>query len=98
MEACTLHFQEDGVQKVFRDVPASLASSCSEESLFYFQTPCLIPPKRAGSRWMMGLVIGCVGVFVYLFILIYFEHLGSVQENKFLDYDVRTITAGDYSV
>jgi len=46
----------------------------------------------------MGLFIGCTAVFVYLFTLIYFDYIRCVQENMFVDWDVKTITAGDYTV
>ena len=37
-------------------------------------------------------------MFVYLFIIIYFDYIKTVQKNAYVDFDVRTITAGDYSV
>jgi len=43
-------------------------------------------------------VSGCLSVFVYLFVIIYFDYVKSVQKCKYLDQDVNTITAGDYSV
>jgi Na+-transporting methylmalonyl-CoA/oxaloacetate decarboxylase gamma subunit len=39
-----------------------------------------------------------MGVFIYLFILAYFDYFKSVQVNKYVDWDVKTITAGDYTV
>lgn len=41
---------------------------------------------------------GCLIVFVYLFVMTYFDYVKSVQTCKFIDQDVNTITAGDYSV
>lgn len=46
----------------------------------------------------MGLFIGCLAVFVYLFTLNFFDYVRCVQENMFVDWDVKTITAGDYTV
>jgi hypothetical protein len=37
-------------------------------------------------------------MFVYLFIIIYFDYIKTVEKNSYVDFDVRTITAGDYSV
>tara|TARA_B110000285_G_C15128413_1_gene621846 strand:+ start:618 stop:830 length:213 start_codon:yes stop_codon:yes gene_type:complete len=37
-------------------------------------------------------------MFVYLFIIIYFDYIKTIQKNAYVDFDVRTITAGDYSV
>jgi len=41
---------------------------------------------------------GALSVFVYFYIVIYFDYLKTVQTNKFIDFDVKTITAGDYTV
>jgi hypothetical protein len=37
-------------------------------------------------------------VFIYLFSIVYFDYIKSVQKTKFVDFDVKTITAGDYSI
>lgn len=50
------------------------------------------------KRRLYGLMIGCLGVFVYLFALIYIDYIKQVQKNKAVDFDVKTITAGDYTV
>ena len=46
----------------------------------------------------MGLTVGCVVVFIYLFTLVFIDYVKSVQQNKFIEWDVKTITAGDYTV
>jgi hypothetical protein len=46
----------------------------------------------------MGLLIGCISVFTYLFVLVYLDYIKCVQMNKYVEFDVDTITAGDYSV
>jgi hypothetical protein len=46
----------------------------------------------------MGLMFGCVTVFVYLFVVIYFDYIKCIAMNTFVDWDVKSITAGDYSV
>ena len=43
-------------------------------------------------------MVGCIGVFVYLFVVIYMDYIKQIQKNKFVDFDVKTITAGDYTV
>jgi hypothetical protein len=37
-------------------------------------------------------------VFIYLFVLIYIDYIKAVENNRFLDFDVQTITAADYTV
>ena len=39
-----------------------------------------------------------MGVFIYLFYITYVDYIKSVQVNKYIDWDVKTITAGDYTV
>jgi hypothetical protein len=45
-----------------------------------------------------GLVAGSIAVFIYLFTVVVFDYIKSVQKTKFVDFDVKTITAGDYSI
>lgn len=47
---------------------------------------------------MAGLLVGCIIVFVYLFVIVYFDYIKCVQMNTYVDWDVKTITAGDYSI
>lgn len=49
-------------------------------------------------RQTIGLLIGCISVFIYLFSLVYFDYIKVVQKNKYIDFDVKTITAGDYTI
>lgn len=47
---------------------------------------------------MQGLVIACLGVFIALFFVVYVDYLKSIFKNLNIEWDVKTITAGDYSV
>lgn len=47
---------------------------------------------------MIGLFIGCLGVFIYLFVHIWIEYVKNVEENNYIEWDVQTITAADYTV
>lgn len=62
------------------------------------QSPCLIPKKYSNGRFIFGLYCGSVAVFVYLFTMLYIDYINCVQVNNYIDWDVKTITAGDYSV
>jgi len=42
--------------------------------------------------------MGSLVVFVYLFVIIYFDYIKCVSMNTYVDWDVKTITAGDYSI
>jgi hypothetical protein len=37
-------------------------------------------------------------VFIYLFVLVYIDYIKSTQATKYVDWDVKTITAGDYTI
>lgn len=39
-----------------------------------------------------------MGVFIALFNVIFIDYLRNVFKNQFVEWDVKTITAGDYSV
>jgi len=62
------------------------------------QAPCLIPTAELPSRQVKGLLVACIGVFIYLFTLNYFDYMRCVQQTKYVDWDIKTITAGDYTV
>jgi hypothetical protein len=47
---------------------------------------------------MVGLYIGCTTVFIFLYLLVYIDYIKTVQQTKYVDWDVKTITAGDYTV
>jgi hypothetical protein len=74
------------------------ADECGNDSFFFFQHACVIDEKRQSVRETWGLIISCIFVFVYFFSVVYFDFIYSVQVNKYVDYDVKTITAGDYTM
>mgnify|MGYP006907053262 CR=1 FL=1 len=71
---------------------------CGSKANFFVQVPCLIPPGQRVSRKIDGLMFGSLTVFVYLFVVIYFDYIKCIALNTFVDWDVKSITAGDYSV
>lgn len=108
--ACKLDF---AVRSKFYKDGVTVPETCNDDgSLLYLQAPCVIrerqlpiPPKgqkvefpNLYKRQIYGLMVGCLGVFVYLFCSIYLDYLKQVQKNNFLDFDIKTITAGDYSI
>lgn len=72
-------------------------SECDDESYLYMQTPCVIPSDKRVERKITGLFIACLGVFLYLFVHSKVEYVKSVQDNMFVEYDVKTISAADYT-
>lgn len=69
---------------------------CFGDSSFFVQLPCEI--EEPEERQVQGLFIGCVGVFVALFFISFIDYMRSVFKSTAVEWDVKTITAGDYSV
>lgn len=95
--SCTLNIDD----YLLADTPASIGGNngvCGHNSYFYVQYPCLIPEPQKIIRRIFGLTCGSLVVFVYLFVVIYFDYIKCVQMNTYVDWDVKTITAGDYSI
>jgi hypothetical protein len=74
------------------------ATQCGDEAFIYAQMPCLIEETAAQARRLFGLLAGCIAVFIYLFTVVYYDYIKSVQMNTYVDWDVKTITAGDYTL
>jgi hypothetical protein len=75
-----------------------VSDQCGDEAFVYVQMPCLIEEVDAQSRRLFGLKAGCIAVFIYLFTVVYYDYIKSVQSNNYVDWDVKTITAGDYTI
>lgn len=76
----------------------NVMKACNEESYLYMQMPCLVPQRKVTHRRIIGLFISCLTVFMFLFISLTLEYLRRVQANKFVDWDIKTVTAADYTV
>lgn len=50
------------------------------------------------TREVYGLIISSIGVFIYCFSIVYFDYIRAIEKNKFVDFDVQTVTAGDYTI
>ena len=37
-------------------------------------------------------------MLVYCFSIVYFDYIRAIEKNKFVDFDVQTVTAGDYTI
>jgi len=47
---------------------------------------------------MFGLILGSVTAFIYMFIVVYFDYIKAIESNLYIDFDINTITAGDYTI
>jgi len=75
------------------------ADECTgRDSVMFMQIACMIPPEEITDRQISGLIIGCTAVFLALFVVNYIDYIESIQQNMFIEWDVKTITAGDYTI
>jgi len=51
-----------------------------------------------GSRRVNGLIIGCIAVLIALFVVNYIDYVKRDQKLRYVLHDIRTITAGDYTI
>ncbi len=58
---------------------------------------CALGNTEMNNRQIVGLYIGCIAVFVALFFVCFVDYISAVFKNSFIEWDVKTITAGDYS-
>ena len=57
-----------------------------------------MPADDVVLRQVNALALGCMAIFVALFMVIYLDYIKKIQENNYLEWDIKTITAGDYSI
>jgi hypothetical protein len=71
---------------------------CGDNAFVFIQVPCEIERNYAKERLIFGLFVGCSTVFIFLYTVVFFDYVKTVQKNLYVDWDVKTITAGDYSI
>ena len=83
---------------LWAEEPEERGDECCDGAFIYFQHACVVDEAREAERQVVGLAVACIGVFVYFYSVLYLDYVGSVQVNRYVEYDVATITAGDYTV
>jgi hypothetical protein len=74
-------------------------SGCNEDlTQMFVQVACLVPGEEIVDRQLKGLVLACCAVFISLFVINYLDYVKKLQENNYIEWDIKTITAGDYTV
>ena len=43
-------------------------------------------------------MLACAAVFIALFVVNYLDYIKKTQENNYVEWDVKTITAGDFTI
>ena len=68
------------------------------DSQIFVQVGCIIPKNEVPDRVERGLVLGSAAVFIALFFLNYLDYIKKTQENNYVEWDVKTITSGDFTI
>lgn len=61
-------------------------------------TACVLEYDALATRQFAGLIIGCIFVGVALFVMIYSEFMSRLSANNYVEWDIKTVTAGDYTI
>lgn len=64
----------------------------------FVQMACSFDIKQIQNRKEQGLFISCCTVGIALFIMVWIEYIRNIAKTDFVEWDVKTITAGDYTV
>ena len=64
----------------------------------FVQIGCTLPAEDITSRQINGLLYACICVFVALAMINYLDFIKKVQENSYLEWDLKTVTSGDYTI
>lgn len=62
------------------------------------QVACLLTNETLSTREIKGLSLACAAVFISLFVINFLDYVKKVQENEYLEWDIKTVTAGDYTI
>jgi len=54
--------------------------------------------EKESDRRIIGLYISCITVFIYFFMLVFVDYVRCKQDTLYIDWDVKTVTAGDYTI
>ena len=57
-----------------------------------------MPEADLLDRKELDLGIACLATFVALFIISFIDYIWRMQRNDYIEWDVKTVTSGDYTV
>jgi hypothetical protein len=89
---------EIDIKKVSSFITSQDQQCRDDKGTIFVQVPCTFEQDELVTRRIEGLVIACLGVFICLFFVVFLDYLRSIFKNLYIEWDVKTITAGDYSV
>lgn len=94
--SCTISIDIQNL--LYYSITEKQSKACDQEAYMYMQIPCLYPKHQMYKRKIVGLMITCISVFIFLFMQAYLQYVKKLQANRFIDWDVKTISAADYTV
>ena len=94
-QKCKVNIKE---KNVFKGDIGDKKDECNAKSNFFIQYACVFPPEQRMTREICGLLLASIGILVYCFTIIYLDYIRAVEKNMFVDFDVQTVTAGDYTI
>jgi hypothetical protein len=62
------------------------------------QVACTYSSEEIKERKMIGLFVGCLSIACALFINVYTDYIEQIAKANYKNWDVKTITAADYTV
>lgn len=76
-----------------------MSEGCQNQlSQIFVQVGCTLASEGVADRQIQGLALGCAAVFIALFVLNFVDYIKQVQINEYVEWDVKTITAADYTI
>ena len=82
----------------FSDFAFNKAQCAGVQTQMFVQAACVLSQETQTTRRLSGLGCACVVVFMCLSILNYMDYIKKIQENKYIEWDLKTITSGDYTI
>lgn len=74
----------------------TVPAECKDKGMFFIQYGCELDTQKR-ERQVFGLYFACTAVFIYFYSTVFIDYIKSVESTNQLDFDVKTLTAGDYS-
>lgn len=62
------------------------------------QIACVIPEEELTARKVQGLLIASITIAIALYVSVFTDYVRQVAKNNFVEWDVRTVTAADFSI
>ena len=58
----------------------------------------MVEEDLVAGRGVQGLLVSCTAVFLALFLINYIDYIRKIAQNDYVEWDVKTVTAGDYAI